>query len=126
VKSDERHETNENTNEKEEVVTDELKKDVRDFLYGSQFKYLLNEDRYRTIRKNNRKLRLVEDARDEWDKRFNNSPRASARLEEAKDFRKRFPKINFYDENVVKSLKEEFKENIYVLEKIDYEIKGLN
>jgi hypothetical protein len=63
----------------------------------------------------------IEEAKEKWDKRFKNSPRASARLEEAKDFRKRFPKINFYDENVVKSLKEEFKDNNYVLAHINNE-----
>ena len=64
---------------------------------------------------------MIEDAKNSWEKRFNGSPRALARLEEAKDFRKKFPKINFYDEGVVNSLKEKFKENSYVLSHINKE-----
>ena len=124
--SEERDETNENTSEKEEVVTDELKKDVRSALYSSEYEPLLNEDRWRTRFKNSRYLAKIESAKDSWNKRFNNSPWALARLEEVNDFRKRFPKTNFYDKGVIDSLKEEFKENSYVLEKIEKEINGLN
>ncbi len=124
--SDERDETNKNTSKKEEVVTDELKKDVRSALYSSEYEPLLNEDRWRTRFKNSRYLAKIESAKDSWNKRFNNSPWALARLEEVNDFRKRFPKTNFYDKGVIDSLKEEFKENSYVLEKIEKEINGLN
>ena len=51
-------------------------------------------------------------------------PWALQNLEEAKDFWKRFPKFNFYDKGVVDSLKEEFKDNAYILSRIDKELNS--
>ena len=56
--------------------------------------------------------------------KYKNSKWALKQLTEAKDFWKRFPKINFYDKSIVDSLKEEFKENEYILSRINKELKS--
>jgi hypothetical protein len=56
--------------------------------------------------------------------KYRNSEWALKRLEEAKDFWAIFPKTNFYDKDVVIALKEKFKDNAYILERIDKELSS--
>jgi hypothetical protein len=56
--------------------------------------------------------------------KYKNSEWALKRLEEAKDFWTIFPKTNFYDKDVVIALKEKFKDNTYILERIDKELSS--
>jgi hypothetical protein len=60
----------------------------------------------------------------EYKEKYKDSPRALKKLEEAADFWKRFPKMNFYDKNTVDSLKEEFKDNDYILIRINKELNS--
>ena len=61
---------------------------------------------------------------DDFKEKYKDNPLALKQLDEAKDFWKRFPKINFYDKSVVDSLKEEFKDNLYILGRINRELKS--
>jgi len=61
---------------------------------------------------------------EDYKEKYKESPRALKKLEEAKDFWKRFPKINFYDTDTVDSLKEEFKDNSYILGRIKKELSS--
>jgi hypothetical protein len=61
---------------------------------------------------------------DDFKEKYKDNPLALKQLDEAKDFWKRFPKINFYDKSVVDSLKEEFKDNLYILGRINRESKS--
>ena len=103
AKSDERNEIKEETN-KDEEITEELKKDVKDDLYKVFHKDDMNKDDFK--------------------KKYENSEFALKRLKEAEDFWKKFPKTNFYDKNIVDSLKEEFKDNLYILDRISRELKS--
>jgi hypothetical protein len=60
----------------------------------------------------------------DYKEKYKDSPRALKKLEEAVDFWKRFPKLNFYDKSNVDSLKEEFKDNDYILIRINKELSS--
>ena len=60
----------------------------------------------------------------QFKEKYKNSEWALKRLEEAKDFWKIFPKTNFYDKDAINTLKEKFKDNAYILERIDKELSS--
>jgi hypothetical protein len=60
----------------------------------------------------------------QFKEKYKNSEWALKRLEEAKDFWRIFPKTNFYDKDAVNTLKEKFKDNAYILERIDKELSS--
>ena len=102
VVSDESDEIKEDFDKKEEI-TKELKNNVKSDLYNIFNKDYMSEAGFK--------------------EKYKDSPRALKRLEEAKNFWGRFSKINFYDKSNVDALKEEFKENDYVLSRINKELK---
>ena len=103
VVSDERDEIKEDSDKKEEI-TEELKNNVKNDLYAVFHKDFMEESDYK--------------------EKYKDSPRALKKLEEAVDFWKRFPKLNFYDKSNVDSLKEEFKDNDYILIRINRELSS--
>ena len=103
VKSDER---NEIKDEKEEVTEDLENKENLKKKVDSDLHKVFHED-------------LDEDI---FKEKYKYYPWALQELEEAKDFRKDFPKINFYDANIVNWLKEKYKENDYILNRINREL----
>jgi hypothetical protein len=103
MKSDETQGTKEKNDEKEEV-TEELKNNVKKDLNKLFHEDSIDENKYK--------------------EKYDGSSRALKKLEEAKTFWKNFPKVNFYDENEVNSLKEKYKDNAYILGRIDKEMNS--